>query len=239
MFAGPNGSGKSTLFDAIKDVYFSTQIFINADLLESQFKKNNFIDLSDYNLIVSNEDFVSFVINHGIYEKAGFDLSSWNLKVNKNVIVKIDNQNPIIYNSYHFAIISDFLRISLINQKISFSFETVFSHPSKLNLIRMAKDNGYKIYIYFIGTNSPIINQERIDDRVKKGGHPVSRTKISDRYFRTMDLLYEMIMIADEAYLWDNSKLEHKYIGSKINTSINFIDDIIPIWIDKYLVKKL
>ena len=67
IFAGPNGSGKSTLFEAIKNVYFSTQIFINADLIESQFKKNKFIDLSEYNLDVSNDKFISFVAGHGIF----------------------------------------------------------------------------------------------------------------------------------------------------------------------------
>jgi predicted ABC-type ATPase len=239
IFAGPNGSGKSTLFEAIKNVYFSTQIFINADLIESQFKKNKFIDLSEYNLDVSNDKFISFVAGHGIYSKAEFNLGLWNLQVNKNVIVEIDKQDYFEYNSYHFAIISDFLRTSLIKEKISFSFETVFSHPSKLHLINYAKENGYKVYLYFIGTNSPIINQERIDDRVKKGGHSVSRIKISDRYFRTMKLLYEMIMIVDEAYLWDNSKLEHKYVGSKIKDKINFAANVIPTWIDKYLVNKL
>ena len=36
IFAGPNGSGKTTLYNSIKSIYFSTQIFINADQLEAE-----------------------------------------------------------------------------------------------------------------------------------------------------------------------------------------------------------
>ncbi len=239
IFAGPNGSGKSTLFDAIKDVYFSTQIFINADLIESQFQKNNFIDLSDFGLEISNDTFISFVVNQGIYKKEKFDFSTWNLEIINNVIVSSNSLRKDIYNSYHFAIISDFLRINLIKEKVSFSFETVFSHPSKLDLISTAKNNGYKVYLYFIGTETPLINEERILDRIKKGGHQVSKEKISERYYRTMELLFKMLKSVDEVYLWDNSLKKHEFIGSLIKNNLSFDTNLFPNWIDKYLIEKL
>jgi len=58
IFAGPNGSGKTTLFNHIKTEYFSTKLFVNADQLEDSFKRLGFIDLSEFQLILSNKGFI-------------------------------------------------------------------------------------------------------------------------------------------------------------------------------------
>lgn len=238
IFAGPNGSGKTTLFDSVKSSYFSTRIFVNADLLEEEFKKKNFINLSDFEIAISNVDFESFCFQSGLFVKAGFNPTSWNLIVKENVIVR-NTSEPVTYNSYHFAIIADFLRYALIKNKKSFSFETVFSHPSKLDLIDFAHQNNYKVYLYFIGTETPKMNVERVKDRVLKGGHLVEAEKIENRYFLTMDLLIDILKKTDQTYLWDNSEIKHKYIG-EINRGILDLQlTNIPNWIDKYILDKI
>lgn len=239
IFAGPNGSGKTTLFDSIKAIYFSTRLFINADFLEEQFKKNKFINLSDYNLSITEEIFASFCKASGLYAKADFSKETWNLSVRENVIVQKDSAILTIYNSYHFAIIADFIRKQLIEEGQSFSFETVFSHPSKLDLIDFAHQNNYKVYLYFIGTETPIMNLERVKDRIKKGGHFVGEDKIEKRYFLTMDLLPDMIKKVDEVYLWDNSGLKHQFVGSIKEGYVQFEQLTIPAWVDNYILKKL
>lgn len=237
IFAGPNGSGKTTLFDSIKSSYFSTTIFINADLLEEDFKRKNFINLSDFEINITNTDFESFCFQSGLFVKAGFDAASWNLVVKENVIVR-STLGPVIYNSYHFAIIADFIRYSLIKSKKSFSFETVFSHPSKLDLIDFAHQNNYKVYLYFIGTETPKMNIERVKDRVLKGGHLVNQDKIENRYFLTMDLLIEMIKKVDQTYLWDNSETQD-YVGEICDGTLDLQLSNIPNWIDKYILDKI
>jgi len=237
IFAGPNGSGKTTLFDSIKSSYFSTRIFINADLLEEDFKRKNFINLSDFEINITNTDFESFCFQSGLFVKAGFNAASWNLVVKENVIVR-STLEPVIYNSYHFAIIADFIRYSLIKSKKSFSFETVFSHPSKLDLIDFAHQNNYKVYLYFIGTETPKMNVERVKDRVLKGGHLVNQDKIENRYFLTMDLLIEMIKKVDQTYLWDNSETQD-YVGEICDGTLDLQLSNIPNWIDKYILDKI
>jgi predicted ABC-type ATPase len=239
VFAGPNGSGKSTLFNAIKDKHFSTKIFVNTDLLEKQFKTNNFIDLQEFDIKASAKDFHLFCLNSGLFKKAKFDDSSWNLNLISNVIVKENKDIEDSYNSYHFAIIADFIRNELLKQRISFSFETVFSHPSKLEILKFAKAQGFKTYLYFIGTETPIINQERIKDRVKKGGHAVDEDKIISRYQNTMQLLFDMIKLVDESYIWDNSQTQQQFIALSKKHVIEFKETTIPIWVDKYLIEKL
>jgi predicted ABC-type ATPase len=238
IFAGPNGSGKTTLYDSIKAIYFSTRLFINADQLEEYFKKFNFINLSEYDVNISDLTFQKFCSSSGLFQKAGFSIQIFNLSVRENIIVKTDSDLPTLYNSYHFAILADFIRHELISTNKSFSFETVFSHPSKLNLISLAQLNGYKVYLYFIGTETPLMNLERVKDRVMKGGHPVESEKIEKRYFLTMDLLIDMIKNVDETYLWDNSGIEHKFLGNIKNGFLELQQSIIPAWIDKFILNK-
>lgn len=239
IFAGPNGSGKTTLFDSIKSIYFSTKLFVNADYLEEAYKKNNFINLSDFDFSSDDELFRTFYLASGLYKKAQFNLDKWNLKIIENVIVKANQEINTAFNSYHFAIIADFIRHQLINAKKSFSFETVFSHPSKLELIELAKSNNYKVYLYFIGTETPIMNLERVKDRIKKGGHAVESEKVEKRYFLTMELLMDMIKKVDETYLWDNSGIKHKFLGNIKDGFAEFEQLNYPNWVDKYILDKI
>jgi predicted ABC-type ATPase len=66
-----------------------------------------------------------------------------------------------------------FLREELLKQNLKFSFETVFSHRSKLDIMKRAAENGYKVYLYFVSTESPDINIYRVSLRKEKGGHDV------------------------------------------------------------------
>lgn len=73
-----------------------------------------------------------------------------------------------------------------LNNRMSMIYETVFSHPSKLELIREARAKGYFIRLFFICTESPRINIDRVADRYSKGGHTVPGDKVSNRYTRAM-----------------------------------------------------
>ena len=61
-------------------------------------------------------------------------------------------------NSYFASVAGDFLRQKLLAQKISFTFETVMSHPSKVELLAEAQRAGYRTYLYFVATEDPAIN---------------------------------------------------------------------------------
>lgn len=61
------------------------------------------------------------------------------------------------------------LQLSLLNRE-DIMYETVFSHPSKLTLIRQARELGYFVRLFFICTESPRINIDRVAERFAKGG---------------------------------------------------------------------
>jgi predicted ABC-type ATPase len=94
----------------------------------------------------------------------------------------------------------------MLERKRRFSFETVFSHPSNISIMKQAVDNGYKVYLYFVSTESPEINKFRVAYRVSQNGHDVPPDKIVARYFRSLDLLFEATQICHQAYFFDNSK---------------------------------
>jgi predicted ABC-type ATPase len=98
------------------------------------------------------------------------------------------------------------LRESLLQNGVSFGFETVGSHPSKIDLLRQAKKLGYRVSLLFVATESPDINVRRIAHRVSQGGHPVPEDKIRSRYYRTLEMLSDYFSVADTASVWDNSE---------------------------------
>jgi predicted ABC-type ATPase len=102
-------------------------------------------------------------------------------------------------------IIADHRREACINAKRSFSFETVMSHPSKIDILRRAKEKGFFVQLFFVGTDDPQTNIERVALRVAQGGHDVPTDRIVARWLRTMMLLPEAVRSADRVAIFDNS----------------------------------
>lgn len=87
----------------------------------------------------------------------------------------------------------------LLEQGVTFGFETVGTHEEKLDFIRNAKEKGYTICVIFVDSGSPEKSIERVKQRVARGGHDVPEDKIRKRYSRIIELLPTYFEIADEA----------------------------------------
>ena len=72
-------------------------------------------------------------------------------------------------------------RQSCLARGVSFSFETVMSHPSKIELLHQARALGYFIQLFFVGVEDPRINVDRVAQRVALGGHDVPIVRIIQR----------------------------------------------------------
>lgn len=62
------------------------------------------------------------------------------------------------------------IRNQCLNENKSVAFETVFSSAEKLEFVKRAKDAGYFIRLFFICTNDPSINAQRVAQRVMQNG---------------------------------------------------------------------
>lgn len=113
------------------------------------------------------------------------------------------------------AIFVEKQRCGLIKELKNFCFETVLSTERYLNMLRYAKNHGYFIKAYFVLTSDPIINVMRVAARVATGGHDVPEDKIISRYYKSLDLLKELIDTVDICHVYDNSTDEIKRIYKK------------------------
>jgi len=98
---------------------------------------------------------------------------------------------------------ADARRAQLLAGRIAFASETVFSHPSKLALIRQARTAGFTVALHIVALDDPQQLLARVAQRVREGGHAVPPDRILARYPRTMALLAQAAREVDAAYLYD------------------------------------
>jgi predicted ABC-type ATPase len=97
------------------------------------------------------------------------------------------------------------MRYQLLEEGKSILFETVLSAQEKIDYIIKAKQKGYFVRLFFIGTNHPMINAWRIALRVMNGGHEVPIGKIISRYEKSIQNCGSLSKIVDRLYIYDNS----------------------------------
>lgn len=235
LFAGPNGSGKSTLISEISKSYF-LGVFVNADNLEYELGKKKFIDLAGIfgNNAPTDSAWNSFFENYKDKDSRSKNFDSGSLEIQEGVLVWKGEMN-----SYVASIIASFFREELVKQKLTFSFETVMSHPTKVEFLSGAKLEGYKTYLYFICTEDPLINIKRVKNRKEMGGHDVPDHLIESRYFRSLEQLHPAFMIADRAFVIDSSNSSRNLIVEKKQSQVTLHTQTVPGWVDEYLISKL
>ena len=98
-------------------------------------------------------------------------------------------------------------RQMLLVERRSFITETVFSHPSKVELVEQAVSLGYLVHLHVMLL--PVeVTVARVAFRVRHGGHDVPEDKIRARYERLWELVAVARNRADRADFFDNSRAE-------------------------------
>ena len=137
--------------------------------------------------------------------------------VNADLIARAQWGAEAESHAYEAARIARDKHRELIQEHRSFVAETVFSHPSKVDLIRTAKEHGYVAWLTFIYLESDDLAVARVRDRVEQGGHNVPVEKIRDRYGRLPEMVKEAIRFADKTFVVDNS-----YMGRALRDVLVF-----------------
>jgi len=127
--------------------------------------------------------------------------------VNADVIARERWPHAPEEHSYEAAQVAARTRETLIGQGRSFIAETVFSHPSKLDLIHRAKASGYTVVLHVVLVD-PDTSVARVAARVAAGGHDVPEDKIRGRHERIAPLVCTAIGLVDEAFVYDNTRIE-------------------------------
>jgi predicted ABC-type ATPase len=132
-------------------------------------------------------------------------------------------------HSYEAARVAAATRAKLIELTASFIAETVFSHPSKLELIDAARGADYTIVLHVLLIPEELA-VERVRRRVSAGGHSVPEDKIRERYQRLWRLLATAIIRCDSATVYDNSQLEGPRIVAQMNDGFSVGSPTWPAW---------
>lgn len=103
----------------------------------------------------------------------------------------------------------------VIEQRMPFAFETVFSHwqkradgtvGSKIDTIVELQRNGYFVVLFFVGLTSAAMSIARVSTRKSQGGHDVPIGKLTERFPRTQQAIGAASKVADMTLMFDNSR---------------------------------
>jgi predicted ABC-type ATPase len=131
-------------------------------------------------------------------------LLSRSVVVNADEIAKQRWPDDAAAHAYEAARVAADTRARLIDLGESFIAETVFSHPSKLELIETAQTADYVVVSHALLIPEELAVQ-RVSHRVRAGGHDVPEHKIRERYRRLWALVAAAIIRSDSATVYDNS----------------------------------
>ncbi len=250
IFAGPNGSGKSSIINSIRNYTkdngtpLDFGIYLNADDIAKELTING-CNLDIYQILFQVEEFIAFISTSGLLIGELDEEKLRSIFTVKNNFIRLLDVN---YSERFAQMLATYLRSELLRTKKKFSFETVFSHPGKLEFMQDAIQQGYKVYLYFVSTEDPEINVYRVKEvRVKQHGHDVPEDKIRSRYIRTMDLMYSASQLAYRTYYFDNSaegKDFNLFASFKVSKDREKKWDIrevskVPIWFRNYYSAKV
>jgi len=131
--------------------------------------------------------------------------------VNADIIAKQLFPESPEEHSYEAAHIAEEMRNSLLIEGRSFCFETVFSHPSKIDFVGRAKALGYQIIMIFIHLEQPSLNKARVSQRVQSGGHNVPDDKVENRIPRLLENIKIAIPLCNQVRIINNSSADNPY----------------------------
>ncbi len=121
--------------------------------------------------------------------------------------------------SYEAAQVAAATRAALIAVRRPFVAETVFSHPSKLELIESAQRAGYTValHVLLVPENLTVARVER---RVSAGGHSVPEEKVRQRYQRLWALVARAMDASAQATVYENSTLSGPRIVAQLYNGV-------------------
>jgi len=92
-----------------------------------------------------------------------------------------------------------------IEERRDFAFETTLGANTIPRLLAHATSQGIEIYVWYVGLSSPELHIERVQSRVRRGGHNIPSETIHRRYDRSRLNLIELLPRLAALRVYDNS----------------------------------
>ncbi|NOX87254.1 MAG: zeta toxin [Chlorobi bacterium] len=102
----------------------------------------------------------------------------------------------------------------LLQKKETFAFETTLASKIFIEFIERAQKQEYETVLLFLMLNSVELAYERVETRVKEGGHNIPKEIIKRRFYSGLKNFFtNYITIVDKWFLVDNSGEEFQFIA--------------------------
>lgn len=157
--------------------------------------------------------------------------------VNADIIARELYPDSPEEHSYDAARIAEEIRYGLLREGRSFCFETVFSHPSKIDFVAHAKTLGYQVILVFIHLESAELNKARISQRLESGGHHVPDEKVDQRIPRLLKHIKTVIPLCNQVHILDNSSTRNPFKPVMVirDGKIEVQQSTVPEWAEAFL----
>ncbi|MCG7632761.1 zeta toxin family protein [Gordonia McavH-238-E] len=144
--------------------------------------------------------------------------------VNADLIARQQWPDAAEAHSYDAARLAAATRDHLIEAGASFIAETVFSHPSKLELIDRAHTAGYRVALHVVMIPEDLA-VHRVRLRVDSGGHAVPEVKIRERFRRLWPLVRTAILRSDQATVYANERATTRIVARYVDGMVAGVPD--------------
>ena len=92
-----------------------------------------------------------------------------------------------------------------IDERKDFAFETTLGANTIPRLLAQAASQGIELYVWYVGLSNPELHIERVQARVRLGGHAIAAEHIHRRYEHSRLNLIELLPRITALRVYDNS----------------------------------
>lgn len=119
-------------------------------------------------------------------------------------------------------------------RNVSFTQETTLSgHLTRKTILR-AKEQGYWVRLYYVGLDSLSESLDRIENRVRRGGHDIPRQDVEWRYAARWETVKAVLPLCDEGNFFDNNN-GFVQVAEYRSGSLRPLGDLRPAWLTELL----
>jgi predicted ABC-type ATPase len=95
----------------------------------------------------------------------------------------------------------------LAAQKANFAFETTLATRTYAAWLRELRANGYRIHLFYLWLQSPALAIQRVQERVRQGGHSIPPEVVTRRYRKGIHNFFELYQpLMDTWAVYNNTK---------------------------------
>lgn len=114
---------------------------------------------------------------------------------------------------------------TMADRNVDFAFETTLSGKSYAAFLKILKNKGYSVHLFFLWIPNVDIALARIKERVTDGGHDVPAQDVKRSFYRGLSNLFKLYrLLLDSWMLFNNSSTVPAFIAEEKDGKLTITD---------------